>query len=135
TDAGVADEKTFADFVGFLVGVLHMNAHQITEVLWTRLVAHFPRGLGVDGHEIQRNLWIGLQINVGIMVMRAPDNGLGTAHTGYPDRRVRLLQWALERIHDPELVMFAFPTKRSRSGPGFDDEIVCLLEPLTVMGG
>src|SRR5262249_29258085 len=109
--------------------------HEIPEVLRTRLVANFPCSLSVDSHEIQRDLRIGLQINIGVVVMSAPDDGLGASHARNPDGWVRLLQWALKGIHYAKLVVFTLPAKRAGRCPGFNDEIVRLGKPLAVMSG
>ena len=132
-DAGIADQKSLADFGGFLVGILHMDTPKIAEILRAGLVAGLGRGFAVQLGHLHGHLRVGFEIDVGIMMARRPFERLGTADAGDPDRRMGLLQRPFERIHDPEMIMLALPSERAGRGPGLDHEVVRFLEALAIM--
>src|SRR2546426_8895649 len=105
-----------------LVGILHMDTHQIAEVLRTGFIPHFPGSLRIKSHQVQGDLRVGLQIDIRIMMAGAPDDRLRTAHPWDPDGRVWLLQGALEGVHHPELIVLTLPTERPWARPGLDDQ-------------
>ena len=94
--ADVAGQETLGRLIRLFVGVLHVDAAQVAEVLRAGFVAVFAGRLGVDGHHVLGALRVGLQVDVGIVVFGGPDQRLRAAQAGNPDRRVRLLDGPLE---------------------------------------
>src|ERR1700693_2341199 len=67
-------------------------------------------------------------------MLRAPYDGLWTDYAGNPDRRPRFLIRQDPRIDEAIGEMFALPSKRPRTRPCGDDDVVGLIEILAIVG-
>src|SRR5262249_56955887 len=70
--------------------------------------------------------------DVGVAVLRGPDDCFRADDARNPDARIGSLQWHRPRIDNAVLVMLTLPAERPLAGPGGDDQIVRLLEALAV---
>ena len=64
-----------------------------------------------------------------------PLGRLRAGGAGHPYRRVGLLDGHHPGIDHPEVVVLALPAEGAGGGPGLDDQVVALLEPLPVVDG
>src|SRR5262249_39911098 len=115
------------------VGDVHLD--QITAVLRAGGVAYFVRGLVV---ELPDALGVGdrrVERDVGVALLRRPDDGLFADNAGDPHPRIGLLQRQRPRVHHAVLIVRALEAERAGQGPCLDDQIMRLLEALAVEGG
>src|SRR4051794_2028330 len=91
------------------------------------IIVHFPDLLGAFDGRVERN--------IRIAVLRCPNDRLFADDARNPDTRVWLLHRHRPWIDDTMLIMRAFPAERPGSGPGLDDQVMCLFEALTIEGG
>src|ERR1700719_5176421 len=112
-----------------------MDLLQIAAVLGPRLVASLERDLVVQLPDLLGRLDRGVERDIGIALLRRPDDRLLAQHAGDPHPRIGLLQWHRPGVDDALLVMRALPAERAFARPGRDDQIVRLLEALAVEGG
>ena len=63
-----------------------------------------------------------------------PADGFRTQDTGNPHLGMRFLIWQCPRVDMTIVEMLAFIAPRSRFGPGFNNEVVGLVEVLAIIG-
>src|SRR5262249_22559551 len=87
---------------------------------------------GVQPPDLLGLLDRGVERNVGIALLRRPDDRLLADHARDPDARIGLLQWHGPRVDHTMLVVRAFKAERAGLRPRLDDQLVRLLEALAV---
>ena len=90
-------------------------------------------GVLVQPVDVRQQLQGRGQGHVGVLVLRGPDYRFRRGHAGNPDGRVRFLQRHHPRVDHPVVVVLAFVAERAGLGPGVDDDVVRLVEPLAVV--
>src|SRR5689334_10658264 len=91
------------------------------------IVVHLPDLLRALDWRVERD--------IGVTVLRRPEDRLLADDARNPDTRMRLLHRHRPWIDDTMLIMSAFPAERPGSGPRLDDQVVCFFEALTIEGG
>src|SRR5580700_11912689 len=109
-----------------------MHLLQVAAVLGARLVAGLERDLVVKLPDLLGRLDRGVERDVGIALLRRPDDRLLAQDAGNPDARIGLLQRHRPRVDDAVLVVLALPAERPLPAPGGGDEVVRFLETLAV---
>ena len=122
-------------FQRLFLGVLNVHANEVTEIFRTGDVTVFRGGLRVEFEDFLGVIDRGVQRDVGIALLRGPDDGFFRQHAGDPDPRIWFLQRNGPGIDDAVLVVGAFPAERAGFGPDFLDQVVRLDEALAVEGG
>src|SRR5271166_2788255 len=115
----------------FAVGDVHLL--QIAAVLRPRLIADLTRDLIVELPDVLGRFNRGVERDIGIALLGRPNDRLLAQHARNPHPRIGLLQWHRPWIDDAMLVMRALPAEWSLPGPRGDNQIVRLLEALTVV--
>src|ERR1700736_4157960 len=109
-----------------------MHLLQVAAVLRARLVPGLERDLVVQLPDLLGRLDRGVERDVGIALLRRPDESLLAQDGGDPNARIGLLQRHRPRIDDAVLVMRALPAERPLARPGANDQIMRLVEALAV---
>src|SRR4029450_3330131 len=120
---------------GLLLRVRRDGADEEAEVVRRHRAPDFGGALPVVVEQLARDLGRHQERNVGVAAPPGPDRRLGACSPRSPDRRVRLLEWEAPGIDVTEVVVLAFPAEWPRRRPALEDEIVALLEALTVVHG
>src|SRR5436309_7646576 len=118
-----------------LFGLGDVAALQVTAILGAAGVAGLQRDLVVELPDLLGRLDLGAERDVGIALLRGPDDRLLAEHAWDPHARVRRLQRHRPRVHHAVLVVRAFPAERPGLGPRLHDQRVRLLEALAVVRG
>src|SRR6266513_4771845 len=100
------------------VGDMHLL--QVAAVLRARLVAGLERDLVVQLPDLLGRLDRGVERDVGIALLRRPDDRLLAQHARDPHPRIGLLQQHRPGIDDALLVMRALPAEWALARPGRD---------------
>src|SRR5439155_26005989 len=116
------------------LGLGDVDLLQEAMIVRTAPEAGLSRRVVVDLPDLLRPLDRRVQRDVGIAVLRRPDDRLGADHARDPYPRVGLLQRYRPRVDDAVLVMSAFPAEWPLPRPRRDDQIVRLLETVAVEG-
>src|ERR1700693_5581385 len=106
-----------AELLGLRFGFCAKDVLQIAEILRTRDVTFFGRGVAVKVPKLDRRLQAGAKPQVEITMLCAPLDGFRAEDPGNPDRRARLLVRGHPRIHKSIVEMFTLPTERTRGPP------------------
>src|SRR5579863_3013244 len=110
-----------AEFLGLRFGLGAKDVLQIAEILRTRDVTFFGRGVAVKVPKLDRRLQAGSKPQVEIAMLCAPLDGFRAEDPGNPDRRARLLVRGHPRIYKSIVEMFTLPAERPGSHPGRED--------------
>ena len=97
-------------------------------------VSSLGGALVVVVERLLRRLHACCQHHVRIAALSRPLHGAAADGARDHDQRVRLLVGPRPRVHVAVLVVLAFEAERPRLRPGFDDELVRLLEAFPVVG-
>src|SRR5262249_24388546 len=117
---------------GFLFRLGDVAALEVAAILGTARVARLGRDRIVELPDLLGRLDGGAERDVGVALLRGPDDRLLAEHAGNPYPGMGLLQRHRPRVHDAMLVVRAFPPERAGLGPGLDDQVVRFLEALAV---
>ena len=117
-----------------LVGLGDVAALQVAAILGAAGVAALVGHLVVLLPDLLGRLDLGAERDVGVALLRRPDDRLLAEHAGNPHARVRLLQRHRPRVHHAVLVVRALPAERPGLRPRLHDQVVGLLEALAVVG-
>src|SRR5215470_6392489 len=107
-----------------------MHLLQVAAVLGARLVAGLERDLVVQLPDLLGRLDRGVERDIGIALLRRPDDRLLAQDARNPNARIGLLQRYGPRIDDAVLVVRALPAEWPLARPGGDDQIMGLLKAL-----
>src|SRR4051794_28557724 len=118
--------------LGLFLAVGDVHLLQIAAVLGAGLVAGLARHRVVQFPDLLGGLDRGVQRDIGVALLRRPDDRFARQDARDPDPRIRLLQWHGPGVDDAVLVMRALEAERTRRRPRLDDKIVRLLEALAV---
>jgi len=134
---GVADagQVLASNFLGLLLGLVHVNLPQVGHVLGPGVVAELGGGLMVKLEGLLGGFQLGGQEDQGIGLLGGPLHRLNADGGGNPDGRMGLLQGPHPGIDVAIVVVLALPAPGAGGGPGLDKEVVGLLEPLAVEVG
>src|SRR5207245_7626478 len=101
---------------------------EVAAVLRARLVAGLERDLVVQLPDLLGRLDRGVERDVGIALLRRPDDRLLAQDAGNPNARIGLLQRHRPRVDDAVLVVRALPAERPLARPGGDTQIMRLMD-------
>ena len=116
------------------LGLVDVYLPEVTEVLWAGIIAMLGGGVVIELERGLGGFQFGGQHDVGYALFSRPHQRVATDDAGQPDLRVRLLEGSRPWVDVTVLVMLALPAEGAGGGPGLDDELVGLLEPLPVVG-
>ena len=111
-----------------------MDLNKVAAVLRPADIAHVRRHAVVELPDLLGLLDRGVERDVGVALLRCPDDRLLADDARNPDARIGLLQRHRPWIDHSVLVMVALEAERPRLRPGPGDEVVRLLEALAVEG-
>src|SRR5438477_5115923 len=102
---------------GLFFGLGHMDLLQQAVVRRAALEAGFRGRVVVDLPDLLRALDRRVERDIGIAVLRRPDDCFGADDAGDPDPGIGLLQWHRPRVDNAVLVVRALPAERALTGP------------------
>ena len=127
--------EVFALFVSFCITVGHTHPDGIATVVGSRRKSCFRSHLIIIGIYSRQEVNGWGQRNVWVLMTRRPGDGLRTRHPRNPDGRMGLLQRHHPWVDHPVVIVFALPAERPWRGPGLEDDVVGLVETLSVVHG
>ena len=125
--------KVAADFLSLLLSVCHQYFQQVSEVFWTCLVSGFFGCIDVNLFQPFGGLHDGTEVHVWVPVLSCPHHAFWASRSWKPDIRHRFLHRQDPRVHYSVLVVFPFVSEGARLCPAFDDQIMRLFEPFSVL--